>query len=390
VRVGTPLFSNATKILLLGGGELGKEIVIEGQRLGLECIVVDRYQHAPAMQVAHRSYVMDMRDGEGLKAIIERETPDYIIPEIEAIDTEVLVEMEEFGYKVVPSADATRITMNREYIRRLAWEKLRLKTADYRFAESLEELKEAVDQLGTPCVVKPVMSSSGKGQSIIWERRDIEEAWRHAKISARGVGSKVIVEEFIDFDYEITLLTAKNEESIKFCPPIGHVQIDGDYHESWQPHPMEEEVLRDAQRIAYEIVSVLGGRGIYGVELFIRGDEVIFSEVSPRPHDTGMVTMITQNMSQFEIHLRCLLGLPVDVEMFVPAGASHVIKSKIDKWAPQYDIGDALKVPNTKLRLFAKPLAKVGRRMGVALAYGESIEVARERARRCAHAVKIF
>ncbi|HIP84968.1 MAG TPA: formate-dependent phosphoribosylglycinamide formyltransferase [Methanothermococcus okinawensis] len=390
MRVGTPLFSNATKILLLGGGELGKEIVIEGQRLGLECIVVDRYQHAPAMQVAHRSYVMDMRDGEGLKAIIERETPDYIIPEIEAIDTEVLVEMEEFGYKVVPSADATRITMNREYIRRLAWEKLRLKTADYRFAESLEELKEAVDQLGTPCVVKPVMSSSGKGQSIIWERGDIEEAWRHAKISARGVGSKVIVEEFIDFDYEITLLTAKNEESIKFCPPIGHVQIDGDYHESWQPHPMEEEVLRDAQRIAYEIVSVLGGRGIYGVELFIRGDEVIFSEVSPRPHDTGMVTMITQNMSQFEIHLRCLLGLPVDVEMFVPAGASHVIKSKIDKWAPQYDIGDALKVPNTKLRLFAKPLAKVGRRMGVALAYGESIEVARERARRCAHAVKIF
>ena len=390
MRVGTPLFSNATKILLLGGGELGKEIVIEGQRLGLECVVVDRYQHAPGMQVAHRSYVVDMRDGDSLRAIIERETPDYIIPEIEAIDTEVLVEMEEFGYKVVPNADATRITMNREYIRRLASEKLKLKTADYRFAESLEELKEAVDELGTPCVVKPIMSSSGKGQSIIRDKGDIERAWKYAQVSARGIGSKVIVEEFIDFDYEITLLTAKTEDGIKFCPPIGHIQIDGDYHESWQPHPMEEKTLREAQRIAYEIVSILGGRGIYGVELFIRGDEVIFSEVSPRPHDTGMVTMITQSMNEFEIHLRCLLGLPVDVEMVVPAGASHVIKSKVDKWAPQYDIGDALKVPNTKLRLFSKPVARVGRRMGVALAYGESIEVARERAKRCAHAVRIF
>ena len=386
--LGTPLFSNATKILLLGSGELGKEVILEAQRLGIECVAVDSYQNAPAMQVAHRSYVIDMKDGEALKSIIEKEVPDYIIPEIEAINTDALIEMEEFGYSVVPTANATKLTMDREGIRRLAAEKLNLKTAKYEFAESLEELKEAVDKIGMPCVVKPIMSSSGKGQSTIKNKEDIEKAWYYAKSSARGIGTKVIVEEFIEFDYEITLLTARTEEGTKFCPPIGHIQIDGDYHESWQPHPMSEETLERAQEMAHKITSMLGGRGIFGVELFIKGDEVIFSEVSPRPHDTGMVTMITQNMSEFEIHLRSILGLPVDIKLITP-GASHVIKSDIHKWAPQYDISDALKVPNTKLRIFGKPLAKVGRRMGVALASANDVETARKNAEKCAHAVKI-
>jgi phosphoribosylglycinamide formyltransferase 2 len=388
MMLGTPLFSNATKILLLGSGELGKEVILEAQRLGIECVAVDSYQNAPAMQVAHRSYVIDMKDGEALKSIIEKEVPDYIIPEIEAINTDALIEMEEFGYSVVPTANATKLTMDREGIRRLAAEKLNLKTAKYEFAESLEELKEAVDKIGMPCVVKPIMSSSGKGQSTIKNKEDIEKAWYYAKSSARGIGTKVIVEEFIEFDYEITLLTARTEEGTKFCPPIGHIQIDGDYHESWQPHPMSEETLERAQDIAHKITSMLGGRGIFGVELFIKGDEVIFSEVSPRPHDTGMVTMITQNMSEFEIHLRSILGLPVDIKLITP-GASHVIKSDIHKWAPQYDISDALKVPNTKLRIFGKPIAKVGRRMGVALASADDIETARKNAEKCAHAVKI-
>ena len=386
--LGTPLFSNATKILLLGSGELGKEVILEAQRLGIECVAVDSYQNAPAMQVAHRSYVIDMKDGEALKSIIEKEVPDYIIPEIEAINTDALIEMEEFGYSVVPTANATKLTMDREGIRRLAAEKLNLKTAKYEFAESLEELKDAVDKIGMPCVVKPIMSSSGKGQSTIKNKEDIEKAWYYAKSSARGIGTKVIVEEFIEFDYEITLLTARTEEGTKFCPPIGHIQIDGDYHESWQPHPMSEETLERAQEMAHKITSMLGGRGIFGVELFIKGDEVIFSEVSPRPHDTGMVTMITQNMSEFEIHLRSILGLPVDIKLITP-GASHVIKSDIHKWAPQYDISDALKVPNTKLRIFGKPIAKVGRRMGVALASADDIETARKNAEKCAHAVKI-
>lgn len=386
--LGTPLFSNATKILLLGSGELGKEIILEAQRLGIECVAVDSYQNAPAMQVAHRSYIIDMKDKDALKSIIEKEIPDYIIPEIESINTDALVEMEEFGYSVVPTASATKTTMDREGIRRLAAERLNLKTAKYEFAESLEELKDAVDKIGTPCVVKPIMSSSGKGQSIIKTEADIEKAWIYAKNSARGIGTKVILEEFIEFDYEITLLTARTEEGTKFCPPIGHIQIDGDYHESWQPHPMSEETLKKAQDMAYKITSILGGRGIFGVELFIKDDDVIFSEVSPRPHDTGMVTMITQNMSEFEIHLRSILGLPVDIKLITP-GASHVIKSDIHKWSPQYDISDALNVPNTKLRIFGKPLAKVGRRMGVALASSEDIETARKNAEKCAHAVKI-
>jgi len=388
MMIGTPLLDGATKILLLGSGELGKEVVIEAQRLGVECIAVDRYQNAPAMQVAHKSYIIDMKDGDALRAIIERENPDYIVPEIEAINTDTLIEMEKEGYKVVPTAKATKITMDREGIRRLAAEELKLKTAKYEFATSLDELKEAVEKVGIPCVVKPIMSSSGKGQSVIKSKEDIEKAWEVAQKGARGLANKVIVEEFINFDYEITLLTARTVEGTKFCEPIGHIQIDGDYHESWQPHPMSEETKASAQHIAKKITDALGGYGIFGVELFVRGDEVIFSEVSPRPHDTGMVTMVTQEMSEFEIHVRAILGLPVSTKL-ISCGASHVIKSDIYKWNPKYDISEALKVPNTKIRLFGKPVATVGRRMGVALATAKDIEEARKNAEKCAHAVKI-
>ncbi|HII59121.1 TPA: phosphoribosylglycinamide formyltransferase 2 [Methanocaldococcus jannaschii] len=388
MAIGTPLLKGSIKFLLLGSGELGKEVVIEAQRLGIECIAVDRYQNAPAMQVAHKSYVIDMKDYDALMAIIEREEPDYIVPEIEAINTDALIDAEKMGYTVIPTAEATKITMNRELIRRLAAEKLGLKTAKYEFADSLEELRDAVEKLGLPCVVKPIMSSSGKGQSVVRSEEDIEKAWKIAKEGARGIGNRVIVEEFINFDYEITLLTARTAEGTKFCEPIGHVQIDGDYHESWQPHNMSAELKEQAQDIAKKVTDALGGYGIFGVELFVKGDEVIFSEVSPRPHDTGMVTMITQEMSEFEIHVRAILGLPVSTKLIHP-GASHVIKAEINKYAPKYHIEDALKVPNTKLRLFGKPNAKVGRRMGVALAYADSVEKARELAEKCAHAVRI-
>ncbi|ADC69188.1 phosphoribosylglycinamide formyltransferase 2 [Methanocaldococcus sp. FS406-22] len=388
MAIGTPLLKGSVKFLLLGSGELGKEVVIEAQRLGIECIAVDRYQNAPAMQVAHKSYVIDMKDYDALMAIIEREEPDYIVPEIEAINTDALIDAEKEGYNVVPTAEATKITMNRELIRRLAAEKLGLRTAKYAFADSLEELRDAVEKLGLPCVVKPIMSSSGKGQSVVRSEEDIEKAWKIAKEGARGIGNRVIVEEFINFDYEITLLTARTAEGTKFCEPIGHIQIDGDYHESWQPHDMSDELKKKAQDIAKKVTDALGGYGIFGVELFVKGDEVIFSEVSPRPHDTGMVTMITQEMSEFEIHVRAILGLPVSTKLIHP-GASHVIKAEINKYAPKYHIEEALKVPNTKLRLFGKPNAKVGRRMGVALAYADSVEKARELAEKCAHAVKI-
>ena len=386
--IGTPLLKGSVKFLLLGSGELGKEVVIEAQRLGVECIAVDRYQNAPAMQVAHKSYVIDMKDYDALMAVIEREEPDYIVPEIEAINTDALIDAEKDGYTVIPTAEATKITMNRELIRRLAAEKLGLRTAKYAFADSLEELRDAVEKLGLPCVVKPIMSSSGKGQSVVRSEEDIEKAWITAKEGARGIGNRVIVEEFINFDYEITLLTARTADGTKFCEPIGHIQIDGDYHESWQPHNMPDELKEQAQNIAKKVTDALGGYGIFGVELFVKGDEVIFSEVSPRPHDTGMVTMITQEMSEFEIHVRAILGLPVSTKLMTP-GASHVIKAEINKYAPKYHIDEALKVPNTKLRLFGKPNAKVGRRMGVALAYADSVEKARELAEKCAHAVKI-
>ncbi|MBA2862544.1 formate-dependent phosphoribosylglycinamide formyltransferase [Methanococcus maripaludis] len=386
--VGTPLFSNAKKILLLGSGELGKEVIIEAQRFGVECIAVDSYENAPAMQVAHRFHVIDMKDGGALRAVIEREKPDLIVPEIEAINTDTLKELETEGYHVVPTANATKLTMDREGIRRLAFEKLGLRTAKYEFAESLEELKEAVQRIGIPCVIKPIMSSSGKGQSTIKSERDIEKSWDYAKSAARGIGTKVIVEEFIKFDYEITLLTARTSEGTKFCEPIGHIQIDGDYHESWQPHPMCAPTKAKAQEMAKKITDELGGYGIFGVELFVLDDEVIFSEVSPRPHDTGMVTMVTQKMSEFEIHARAILGLPVNVDILFP-GASHVIKSEILKWAPEYEIHEASKVKDTKIRLFGKPIAKVGRRMGVALAVSDDITKARENAEKAAHLVNI-
>jgi len=389
MEIGTPLLKGSVKFLLLGSGELGKEVIIEAQRLGIECIAVDRYQNAPAMQVAHRSYVIDMKDYDALISIIEREEPTYIVPEIEAINTDALIDAEKMGYNVVPTANATKITMNRELIRRLAAEKLKLKTARYAFANSLEELKEAVAKVGIPCVVKPIMSSSGKGQSIIKKEEDIEKAWKIAREGARGIGSRVIVEEFINFDYEITLLTARTANGTKFCEPIGHVQIDGDYHESWQPQDMSQSLKEQAKEISKKITDALGGYGIFGVELFVKGDEVIFSEVSPRPHDTGMVTMITQDMSEFEIHVRAILGFDVSTKL-LRCGASHVIKAEINKYAPKYDIREAVKVPNSKLRLFGKPNAKVGRRMGVALSYAESTKKARELAEKCAHSVRIY
>ncbi len=388
--LGTPLSSNATKILLLGSGELGKEFIIECQRLGIECIAVDSYQNAPAMQVAHRSYVIDMKDKEALKYVLEREVPDFIVPEIEAINTDMLIEIEEFGYTVVPKAFATKLTMDREGIRRLASEQLNIPTAKYQFATTLEELKEAVNNVGTPCIVKPIMSSSGKGQSKINNNsnEEIEKAWNYANEGARGKGNKVIIEEFINFDYEITLLTARCNGNTYFCPPIGHIQKNGDYIESWQPHPLSNEMLEKAQEIAKKITTVLGGNGLFGVELFVKGNEIIFNEVSPRPHDTGMVTMVTQNINEFEIHLRCILGMPIDIKL-LNYGASAVIKSNIYKYSPQYDISQAVNVPDTKIRLFGKPLAKIGRRMGVALATGSSIEEAREKAKKCANSVVI-
>lgn len=386
--VGTPLFSNAKKILLLGSGELGKEVIMEAQRLGIECIAVDSYENAPAMQVAHRYHVIDMKDSGALRAVIERENPDLIVPEIEAINTDTLKEMESEGYHVVPTANAAKLTMDREGIRRLASEKLGLRTAKYEFAESLDELQEVVKRVGIPCIVKPIMSSSGKGQSTIKSEFDIEKSWKYAKEAARGIGTKVIVEEFINFDYEITLLTARTAFGTKFCEPIGHIQIDGDYHESWQPHPMCTPTKAKAQEMAKKITDELGGYGIFGVELFVLDDEVIFSEVSPRPHDTGMVTMVTQKMSEFEIHAKAILGLPVNVDMIYP-GASHVVKSDVLKWAPEYDILEASKVKDTKIRLFGKPIAKIGRRMGVALSTAEDVTIARENAEKAAHLVKI-
>ncbi|MBP2201782.1 phosphoribosylglycinamide formyltransferase 2 [Methanococcus voltae] len=387
--IGSPLSSNSKKLLLLGSGELGKEVIIEAQRFGIECIAVDSYQNAPAMQVAHKNYVIDMKDFDSLVELIEREKPDYIVPEIEAINTDALVEMESRGFNVVPTAKATKLTMDREGIRRLASEGLGLKTAKYEFAESFEELNEAVAKIGIPCVVKPIMSSSGKGQSTIKSEEDIEKAWKIAHESARGLGSKVIVEEFVKFDYEITLLTARTAFGTKFCEPIGHIQIDGDYHESWQPHAMSEKAKKDAEAMAKKITDELGGYGIFGVEMFIKGDKVIFSEVSPRPHDTGMVTMVTQNMSEFEIHVRSILGLPVHIEL-LKEGASHVIKSEVKKYAPSYlGVEKALEDPACKIRLFGKPLAKIGRRMGVALVTGNNTDETRAKAENCAHNIKI-
>jgi len=386
--IGTPLGKNADRLLILGSGELGKEVVIEAQRLGIEVIAVDRYANAPAMQVAHRSHVINMLDGEALKELIRKERPRYIVPEIEAINTGTLLELEQEGYTVIPTARATNLTMNREGIRRLAAEDLALPTAGYRFASDLEEFRKGITEIGLPCVVKPTMSSSGKGQSVVREEADIEKAWHYAMKGTRGAADKVIIEEFIPFDYEITLLTVRYAGGTRFCPPIGHVQVQGDYHESWQPMAMTSEALTEAQRQAKVVTDALGGYGIFGVEFFIKGSQVYFSEVSPRPHDTGMVTMISQNLSEFELHVRAILGLPVPaVESLGPA-ASHVILAERESEMVAFDgLVEAFSVPETKLRLFGKPDTRPGRRMGVALSLGSDTDEARQRAEKAAHSV---
>ncbi len=380
--------------MLLGSGELGKEVIISLQRLGVEVIAVDRYENAPGHQVAHRAHVINMTDGAALAALIEKEQPDLIVPEIEAIATETLVKLEEAGKaRVIPTARAAWLTMNREGIRRLAGETLSLATSPYRFADSLEELKAAIGQIGFPCVIKPVMSSSGKGQSKIDGPDEIEAAWNYAAAGGRVDAGRVIVEGFIDFDYEITLLTVRslneNGETVtSFCEPIGHVQVKGDYVESWQPHPMPSAALEKARDIARKVTENLGGLGLFGVELFVKGDMVWFSEVSPRPHDTGMVTMVSQVQSEFELHAKAILGLPVNTALKTP-GASAVIYGQHDARAIAFDgVADALRIPGADIRLFGKPESFQRRRMGVALASGENIEAARIRAKQAAAKVK--
>lgn len=395
MKLGTPLSPSATRVMLLGSGELGKEVIIALQRLGVEVIAVDRYAHAPGHQLAHRAHVINMTDASALRALVEQEQPQLIVPEIEAIATEELARIEADGLAtVIPSARATQLTMNREGIRRLAAEELGLQTSKYAFAESLEDLRLAIDNgIGYPCIVKPVMSSSGKGQSTINGPEEVQAAWDHARSGGRVDRGRIIVEEMIRFDYEITLLTvralgADGSVETHFCAPIGHRQEKGDYVESWQPQPMSAEALDRAQQIAAQVTANLGGCGLFGVELFIHGDDVWFSEVSPRPHDTGMVTMATQWQNEFELHARAILGLPVSTELR-NAGASAVIYGGMEEKGIAFDrVDEAMRVPQTELRLFGKPESFVRRRMGVALAYGEEIEECRMRARLAAGMVK--
>jgi len=394
MKIGTPLSATATRVMLLGSGELGKEVIIALQRLGVEVIAVDRYANAPGHQVAHRSHVINMADPQALRALIEQERPQIIVPEIEAIATDELIKIEAEGLaEVIPTARAAQLTMNREGIRRLAAEELGLPTSKYVFADTYEQLVAGVKQVGLPCIVKPVMSSSGKGQSTIETEADIQKAWDYAMSGGRVSKNRVIVEEMIEFDYEITQLTvrandAQGQVQTYFCEPIGHRQVKGDYVESWQPQPMSAAARQTAQDIARKITGALGGRGIFGVELFIKGDAVWFSEVSPRPHDTGMVTMITQPQNEFELHARAILGLPVSTELR-ETGASAVIYGGIDAQGIGFEnLDKALSIPQTDLRLFGKPEAFERRRMGVALAYAEDIEAARKNAKACAAAVK--
>ncbi|PLC50314.1 phosphoribosylglycinamide formyltransferase 2 [Pollutimonas subterranea] len=393
--IGTPLSASATRVMLLGSGELGKEVIIALQRLGVETIAVDRYPNAPGQQVAHHARTITMSDPEQLKALIEAEKPDLVVPEIEAIATPMLEDLEAGGtLRVIPTARAARLTMDREGIRRLAAETLGVPTSPYCFCDSLEELQAAIDKgIGYPCVVKPVMSSSGKGQSKIDGPQDVQQAWDYAMAGGRVSHGRIIVEGFIDFDYEITLLTvralgADGNVETHFCEPIGHAQVAGDYVESWQPHAMHPTALKKAQDVARAVTDDLGGQGVFGVELFVRGDQVWFSEVSPRPHDTGMVTMITQWQTEFELHARAILGLPVSTALKSP-GASAVIYGEIDaEGIAFHGVDDALRVPQTELRLFGKPESFEKRRMGVALAYDENVNVARERAKEAAQRVK--
>lgn len=381
--IGTPLSPTATRLMLLGAGELGKEIAIEAQRLGIEVIAVDRYANAPAMQVAHRSHVIRMLDRAALRDLVLHERPDYLVPEIEAIATDELLQLEQEGFTVIPTARAARLTMDREGIRRLAAETLGLPTSPYRFASTFEDYATAIREIGMPCVVKPVMSSSGKGQSVVRTSSDIEPAWQYAQAGGRAGAGRVIIEGFIDFEYEITLLTVRHAGGTSFCAPIGHLQIAGDYRESWQPHPMSEAAQRAAEHIATRVTDALGGRGLFGVELFVRGEQVWFSEVSPRPHDTGLVTLISQDLSEFALHLRAILGLPIPVIRQLGPSASSAILIEADTSQLSFTgIEAALTEPDTSLRLFGKPEVRGQRRMGVSLARADSLELARERVRR--------
>jgi len=388
--IGTPLTDSAVKVMMLGSGELGKEVVIELQRFGVEVVAVDKYENAPAMQVAHRSYAINMLDKDALREIILKEKPTHIVPEVEAIATDLLVEMEKEGFNVIPTAKATLLTMNREGIRTLAAEDLGVKTSAYKFAGTYEEYKAGVETVGMPCVIKPVMSSSGKGQSTVKTEADIDKAWNYAKEGARGSGGRVIIEGFVDFDYEITLLTVKHKDGVSFCAPIGHRQENGDYQESWQPQPMSELALAESQRIAADVVNALGGLGIFGVEFFIKGDTVYFSELSPRPHDTGMVTLISQNLSEFALHVRAILGLPIpNITQYGPAASSVILAHGNSKNIKFHDVEKCLAEPDTQIRLFGKPEVAGERRMGVCLSLGSSIDEARKKANDASASIKV-
>lgn len=390
VEIGTPLSPSATKVMLLGAGELGKEVALELQRFGVETIAVDRYEGAPAQQVAHRSYTVSMLDAKALREIIEKERPDYIVPEVEAIATATLLELEQEGFKVIPTANAAFLTMNREGIRRLAAETLGIMTSPYRFAAEREEFQSAVQEIGIPCVVKPIMSSSGHGQSVIRSAADIDDAWRKAQEGGRAGAGKVIVEGFVQFDYEITLLTVRHAGGTSYLPPIGHIQIDGDYRESWQPQPMSRSALAKAEEIAGKITGALGGNGIFGVELFVCGDDVIFSEVSPRPHDTGMVTMISQELSEFALHARAILGLPIpEIKFWSPAASKAVVVDGESDQAVFANLDQVLAEPGTAMRIFGKREVNGHRRMAVLLARGSDHEDALARVRRAYDKLKV-
>lgn len=388
--IGTPFSSTAIKVLLCGSGELGKEVAIELQRLGVEVIACDRYDHAPAMQVADRSYSLSMLDGAALRQVIELERPDYIVPELEAIATDTLVALEAEGFTVVPTARAAQLTMNREGIRRLVAEELQLMTSSYEFCEDFESFSAAIERIGCPCVVKPIMSSSGKGQSVVKSMADAEAAWQYAQEGGRTGAGKVIVEGFVDFDYEITLLTVRHKDGTSFCEPIGHRQEDGDYQESWQPQAMSAAALAASKDIARKVTEALGGWGVFGVELFVKDDQVWFSEVSPRPHDTGLVTLISQDLSEFALHARAILGLPIpNIHQHGPS-ASAVILVEGESTRPAFgNLAQALSQPDTSLKLFGKPEVQGKRRMGVALARGNSVEEATGKAIAAAAAVRV-
>lgn len=388
--LGTACSASATKVMMLGCGELGKEVVIELQRLGVEVIGVDRYANAPGMQVAHRSHVIDMLDGEALRELVEKERPDLIVPEIEAIATDTLAELETEGFNVIPSARATQLTMNREGIRCLAADTLGLATSAFVFASTFAEFAAGIEKIGIPCVIKPIMSSSGKGQSLVRSENDIETAWQYAQEGGRAGKGKVIIEGFVDFDYEITLLTINAKDGIHYCAPIGHRQEDGDYRESWQPAKMSDAAIQKAQQMAKSVVEALGGYGLFGVELFIKGDDVIFSEVSPRPHDTGLVTLISQDLSEFALHARAILGLPIhQIEQYGPSASAVILREGTSNDIRYTGLEDALAQPQTQVRLFGKPEIDGRRRLGVVLKREESIEKAIEVAVETAAKVKV-